>query len=169
MEEILNNLSLVTYNCQGYMSSMSDVQKLLKDCHIIFLQETWLAKQLDNLSCLSMSHFAFGRADYDFYDDLVFGGCHEGTATYWSNNLKASSFSNCDGSIIGLRVFFSDGISRLGLGLETCLETRFLESRSRRSQVSSRSRSRRISVSVSKDFGLGLKLFVSRLCIDNFL
>jgi len=31
----------------------------------------------------------------------------------------------------------SDGVSRLGLGLETCLETHFLESRSRRSQVSS--------------------------------
>ena len=36
-------------------------------------------------------------------------------------------------------VISSDGVSRLGLGLETCLETRFLEfrSRSRRSQVSS--------------------------------
>jgi len=32
----------------------------------------------------------------------------------------------------------SDEVSRLGLGLETCLETRFLESRSRMSQVSSR-------------------------------
>jgi len=29
----------------------------------------------------------------------------------------------------------SDGALRLGLGLETCLETRFLQSRSRRSQV----------------------------------
>ena len=41
----------------------------------------------------------------------------------------------------------SDRVSRLGLGLETRLETRFVKSRSRRSQVSSRSR--RISVSVS--------------------
>jgi len=48
----------------------------------------------------------------------------------------------------------------------TCLETRFLKSRSRRSQVSSRSR--RISVSVSKDFGLGLetlhRLFFMKFC-----
>jgi len=49
-----------------------------------------------------MSHFAFGRADYDFND----GQGHGGTAIYWSKNLKASSFSNCDGSIICLRVFF---------------------------------------------------------------
>jgi len=46
----------------------------------------------------------------------------------------------------------SDGVSRLGL--ETCLETRFLESRSRRSQVSSRSRKILVSVSrsSSRDF-----------------
>jgi len=53
MEGILNNLSLATYNCRGFKSSMPDVQKLLNGYQIIFLQETWLAKQqLDNLSCL---------------------------------------------------------------------------------------------------------------------
>jgi len=43
-------------------------------------------------------------------------------------------------------LIISYGVLRLGLGFETCLETRFLESRSRsrRSQVSSRSLSRRI-------------------------
>jgi len=46
----------------------------------------------------------------------------------------------------GANTSTSDGVSRLGLGLETRFETRFLKSRSR-SQVSSRSR--RISVSVS--------------------
>ena len=34
----------------------------------------------------------------------------------------------------------SDGVSRLGLGLETCLKTHFCETRSMRFQVSSRSR-----------------------------
>jgi len=106
MEGLLNNLSLVTYNCRGFKSSMPDVQKLLNGYQIIFLQETWLAKQqLDNLSCLGVSHFAFGRADYDFNDGLVHGRGHGGTAIYWSKNLKASPFSNCDGSILGLRVF----------------------------------------------------------------
>jgi len=45
----------------------------------------------------------------------------------------------------------SYGVSSLGLGLETRLETRFLKSRSRGSQVSSRSR--RISVSSSSSRG----------------
>ena len=85
---------------------MPDVQKMLNDYQIIFLQETWLAKQLlDNLSCLSVSRFAFGRAGYDFNDGLVHGRGHGGTAIYWSKKLKASSFSNCDGSMIGLSVF----------------------------------------------------------------
>ena len=61
----------------------------------------WLAKQqLDNLSCLGVSHFALERADYDFNDGLVLGRGHGGTAIYWSKNLKASYFSNCDGSIM---------------------------------------------------------------------
>jgi len=71
MEEILNNLSLATHNCRGFKSSMPDVQKLLNDYQIIFLLETWLAKQqLDNLSCLCVSHFA------------VNGRGHGGTAIY---------------------------------------------------------------------------------------
>jgi len=45
MEGILNNLSLATYNCLGFKSSMPDMQKLLNDYQTIFLQETWLAKQ----------------------------------------------------------------------------------------------------------------------------
>jgi len=44
MEEVINNTSLVTYNCRGFKSSMLDVQNLLNDYQIIFLQETWLAK-----------------------------------------------------------------------------------------------------------------------------
>jgi len=44
--------------------------------------------------------------DYDFNDGLVLGRGHGGTAIYWSKNLKASSFSNCDGYIIGLRMIF---------------------------------------------------------------
>jgi len=59
-----------------------------------------------------------------------------------------------------LGLLTSDGVSRLGLGLETRLQTRFLKSRSQ---------CRRSQVSVSKDFGLGLELFVSRLCIGYFL
>jgi len=59
----------------------------------------------------------------------------------------------------------SDGVSRLGLGLETLetrLETRFFEVSVSVSKVSGL-------VSVSKDSGLGLELFLSRLRIGYFL
>jgi len=55
----------------------------------------------------------------------------------------------------------SDGVSRLGLGLETCLETSFFG-------VSVSKVSGLVSVSVSKDFGLGLELLVSTLCMSYF-
>jgi len=70
-----------------------------------FKRPGWQKQQLDNLSGLGVSHFAFGRADYDFDGGLVLGRGHGGNAIYWSKNLKATSFSNCDGSTIGLRVF----------------------------------------------------------------
>jgi len=47
----------------------------------------------------------------------------------------------------GVRV--SDGVSRLGLGLQTCLETRFFKSRSRSRMSQVLSRSRKISVPIS--------------------
>ena len=53
-----------------------------------------------------MAHFAFWMEDYDINDDLVLGRGHGGAAIYWSKNLKASSFSICDGYIIGLRKIF---------------------------------------------------------------
>jgi len=65
-----------------------------------------------------MSHFVFGRAYYDFNYGLVHGRGHGGTAMYLSKNLKSSSFSNCDGSIIGLRVFLKKS--------ELCLDDVYL-------------------------------------------
>jgi len=72
---------------------MLDVQNLLNDYQIVFLKETCLEKQqLDNLSCLGVLHFAFGRADHDFTDGLVFGHVPCGTAIYWFKTLKLHLF-----------------------------------------------------------------------------
>jgi len=61
------------------------------------------------------------------------------------------------------RVPTSDGVSRLGLGRDASRDPFFEVS------VSVSKVSGLVSVSVSKDFGLGLELFVSRLCIGYFL
>jgi len=52
-------------------------------------------------------------------------------------------------------------VSRLGLGLGTCLETRFWSLGLGLEGL--------FSVWASKDFGLGLEIFVSRLCISYLL
>ena len=45
--------SVISYNCRGFNSSMPDVNELLENYQIVFLQETWLAKQqLDKLSTI---------------------------------------------------------------------------------------------------------------------
>jgi len=72
----------------------------------------------------------------------------------------------------GESVLTSDGLARLGLGLETCLKAGFLESRSRRSQVSSRSRALRLETLhrlffmnfCKKEF---LKTTVSKIIVPN--
>jgi len=92
MEVALNNVSPITYNCRGLKSSMLDVQNLLNDYQIIFLHETWLAKQqLDNSSRLGVSHFAFGRADYDSDDGLDLGHLFN---EYWTRTLTMCSEKN---------------------------------------------------------------------------
>ena len=61
----------------------------------------------------------------------------------------------------GESVLTSDGLARLGLGLETCPKAGFLESRSRRSQVSSRSRALRLETLH--------RLFFMKFCKKQFL
>ena len=105
MESSSPTLSVVSYNCRGFNSSMPDVYELLQNYQTVFLQDTWLAKlQLDKLSTICPNHYTDGRADFDFGDGIFLGRGHGGTAIYWSKDIKASTFSNCDGSIIGLRV-----------------------------------------------------------------
>ena len=60
-------LSVVTYNCRGLTASLHDIEQLCATYHIIFLQETWLAKQtLDKLTDISDNHFACGTAEVDY-------------------------------------------------------------------------------------------------------
>ena len=66
MEGAINNLSLVTYNCFAFISSLLDVKNLINYYQIIFHQENLLAKQQrGKILCFGASHFAFELADCD--------------------------------------------------------------------------------------------------------
>jgi len=73
-------------------------------------------------------------------------------------NLKAKKLPQ---NFCIMRQYISDGVSRLGLGLETCLDV----SRDPLFEVSVSVSKVSGLVSVSKDFGLSLELFVSRLSL----
>ena len=81
--------------------------------------------------------------DTDGYRKLNFRNFRIRVGYGYSKNL-----SDMDHELKNQYPLTSDGVSRLGLRLETCLETRFLESRSRsrsrRSQVLSQSRALRL-------------------------
>jgi len=115
-------LSVVTYNCRGLTASLHAIEQLCAMYHIIFLQETWLAKQkLDKLTDISDNHFACGTAEVDYTKGTTSGRPYGGTAILWNKKLNAKIFMNQDQSIIGLEVCLdSKGMPKLFV-LPKCL------------------------------------------------
>jgi len=89
--------------------------------HIIFLQETWLAKQiLNKLTDISDNHFACGTAEVDYTKGITSGRPYSGTAILWNKKLNAKIFMNQDQSIIGLMVCLdSNSLNFLNQGSAT--------------------------------------------------
>ena len=68
---------------------------------IIFLQETWLAKQtLDKPTDISDNHFACGTAEVDYTKGITSGRPYGGTAILWNKKLNAKIFMNQDQSMM---------------------------------------------------------------------
>jgi len=106
-------LSVVTYNCCGLTASLHDIEQLCAMYHIIFLHETWLAKQtLDKLTDISDNHFACGTAEVDYTKGITSGRPYGGAAILWNKKLNAKIFMNQDQSIIGLEQWFPNVVPR---------------------------------------------------------
>jgi len=102
-------------------------------------------------TCLTPSGLTslLGKSNKHGENILTFWTCCCRLKYTWieNENLRNVVFNKkCQGCYLFSKPRTSDGVSRLGLGLETCLKTRFLEPRSRyrRSQVSSQSRALRL-------------------------
>ena len=62
---------------------------------IIFLQETWLAKQnLDFLNSINNQHYSCGISSFSYETKLHSGRPYGGTAILWNKQLQAFTFSN---------------------------------------------------------------------------
>ena len=80
-------LSVVTYKCRGLTASLHDIEQLCAMYHIIFLQETWLAKEtLDKLTDISDNHFACGTAEVDYTKGITSGRPYGRTAILWKKS-----------------------------------------------------------------------------------
>jgi len=83
----IEELSVVTYNCRGLTASLHDIEQLCAMYHIIFLQETWLAKEtLDKLTDISDNHFACGTAEVDYTKGITSGRPYGRTAILWKKS-----------------------------------------------------------------------------------
>jgi len=122
-------LSVVTYNCRGLTASLHDIEQLCAMYHIIFLQETWLAKQtLDKLTDISDNHFACGTAEVDYTKGITSGRPYGGTAILWNKKLNANIFMNQDQSIIGLEVCLdSSSLNFINVYMPYCCDSNYDE------------------------------------------
>lgn len=85
------SLSFATLNCRGVSNITKGLPYLFNDknIQILFLQETWLAKQeLDSLNCLYPDAQGFGASKINFEDGLVIGRKSGGVACLWKNELE---------------------------------------------------------------------------------
>jgi len=125
----IEELSVVTYNCRGLTASLHDIEQLCAMYHIIFLQETWLAKQtLDKLTDISDNHFSWGTAEVDYTKGITSGRPYGGTAILWNKKLNAKIFMNQDQSIIGLEVCLdSSSLNFINVFMPYCCDSNYDE------------------------------------------
>ena len=99
-------LTAVSYNCRGINSSTHNIQELCtcKTNQIVFLQETWLSKQLNKLSTISNHHYSSGIFGLNYKDGFKLGKPYGGEAILWNKSLRASIVHNFDKSFIGLKL-----------------------------------------------------------------
>ena len=118
-------LKVVSFNCRGLSSLLEEIKTLCKTFDIILLQETWLAKQnLDFLNSINNQHSSYGISSFSYETKLHSGRPYGGTAILWNKQLQASTFSNHDNTIIGLKVnLCSSSISFINPYLPYCCES----------------------------------------------
>ena len=78
-----NNIELkvVSFNCRSLSSSLKENKTLCKTFYIIFLQETWLAKQnFDFLNSFNNQHYSYGISSFSYETKLHSGRPYGGTA-----------------------------------------------------------------------------------------
>ena len=89
------DLRFISYNCRGLprdkrsLGLRPDIIEVMKDSHIVALQETWLSKQ--NLNCINSLHddfVGYGVAKVDESLGIIQGRYSGGVAMLWKKELS---------------------------------------------------------------------------------
>ena len=102
-----SQLFFSSYNCRGLPKNFNrlhtrpDILKLFERSDILFIQETWLAKQeLDLANNLHSNFLATSVAKVDFSEGLLIGRPHGGVSIFYKHSLSRFVtpiyFENCD-------------------------------------------------------------------------
>ena len=102
MSDNLSHLIVSSYNCRGFnYSKHTYIKSLLSKCHILFLQEHWLADaQLTLLGKLS-ADFCFTGVSGFGNTEVLMGRPYGGCAILWQSSLLANV---CPLSVVSNRV-----------------------------------------------------------------
>ena len=100
-------IKILSFNCHGLSSSLSDIKDLCNECDIIFLQETWL--HTDELAILHSIHPQFegyGTSAMDSQEKVLSGRPYGGIGILWRKNLShVCKLVNLDDSrLLALRI-----------------------------------------------------------------
>jgi len=88
---ITDNLSVISYNCEGFKRSCDYIGEVLNNfkCDIICLQETWLLEQnLCNLSNVSVDYLHTGKSGVDSTADILQGRPSGGVSILYKKSIS---------------------------------------------------------------------------------
>ena len=82
------SISITTFNCKGYSSSLKELQELCSTHRIICIQEHWLSKQtLEKLNCIDGNFRSCGVSPVDSGSGLLTGRPYGGVGILWHTSL----------------------------------------------------------------------------------
>ena len=104
-----NTVTIASYNCRGFKSSVEEIKSLCSHSDIVCLQETMLSNiDLPLLNQVHKDFFAKGLSAMDMEDGVLSGRPHGGLAILWRKSLTTSfkTVDMGDNRLLGLEVYF---------------------------------------------------------------
>ena len=88
---LLNNLHVISFNCEGVKSILPEIYELCETADIVLLQETWLfPHEIDLLNNVHPAFYGFSLSSMDVGAGLVVGRPRGGVSILWRKSLGHS-------------------------------------------------------------------------------